>query len=70
VQEVRSKLDPLVPSDWHEYYRIADRRRRRAGWHRKGESKRRKSKLDAAKLLAVVMGLGAVAVILCLAFPR
>jgi hypothetical protein len=66
---VRSKLDPLVPSDWHEYYRTADRRRRRAGWHRRGESKPRKRRVDPARLLAIAMGLGVVAVILCLVIP-
>lgn len=64
-----SKLDPLVPSVWHDSYRAADRRRRRAGWHRRSENKPRKKKLDAGQVLAIVMGLSAVAVLLCLAFP-
>jgi hypothetical protein len=64
-----SKLDPLVPSEWHDSYRAADKRRRRAGWHRRSDSKSRKKKLDAGKLLAIVMGLSAAAVLLCLAFP-
>ncbi|HVU50347.1 MAG TPA: hypothetical protein VHL80_06655 [Polyangia bacterium] len=66
---MRSKLDPLVPSQWQEYYRAADKRRRRAGWHRRSESKPRKKKLDAGKVLAIVMGLSALAVLFCLAFP-
>jgi hypothetical protein len=67
---MRSKLDPLVPSDWHDSYRAADRRRRQAGWRRRGnDSKPRKRKLDPGKLLAIVMGLGAVAVLLSLVFP-
>jgi hypothetical protein len=64
-----SKLDPLVPLAWRDSYRAADRRRRHAGWPRRGESKPRKAGLDANKLLAIVMGLSAVAVILCLALP-
>jgi hypothetical protein len=66
---MRSKLDPLVPSTWHDSYRAADKRRRRAGWHRRSDAKSRKKSLDAGKLLAIVMGLSAVAVLLCLAFP-
>jgi hypothetical protein len=68
-ERVRSKLDPLVPSVWGDTYRAADRRRRRAGWHRRSESQRPKSKLDAGRLLAIVMGLGAVAVVLALVLP-
>jgi hypothetical protein len=66
---MRSKLDPLVPSEWHDYYQVAAQRRRRAGWHRRGESKPRKAKLDGNKLLAIVMGLATVTVILCLVLP-
>ncbi len=67
---MRSKLDPMVPSDWHEYYRLADRRRRKAGWHRRSDTpKARRPKLDAGKALAIVMGLATVTVLLCLAFP-
>jgi hypothetical protein len=67
---VRSPLDPLAPSMWHDSYRAADQRRRRAGWHRRSDSKSRKKKaVDAGKLLAVVMGLSALAVLLCLAIP-
>ena len=66
---MRSKLDPLVPSAWHDYYREADRRRRHAGWHRRSESKAPKTRLSAGKVLAIVMGLGMVTVLLCLAFP-
>lgn len=66
---VRSKLDPLVPSAWHDYYRVADRRRRHAGWHRRSASKPRKRRVDAGKLLAIVMGVSTLAVILCLVWP-
>jgi hypothetical protein len=66
---MRSKLDPLVPSTWHELYRDADKRRRRAGWHRRSDWKSRKKGLDAGQLLALVMGLSALAVLICLAFP-
>jgi hypothetical protein len=66
---MRSKLDPLVPSVWHDSYRAADKRRRHAGWRRRGENRPRKRKIDAGKVLAIVMGLSAVAVLLCLAFP-
>jgi hypothetical protein len=66
---MRSKLDPQAPSEWQDYYRAAEQRRRRAGWHRRGEPKSRKSKLDGDKLLAIVMGLATVTVILCLVLP-
>jgi hypothetical protein len=66
---MRSKLDPLVPLAWGDSYRAAERRRRRAGWHRRGQSQPRKRRLDGGKLLAVVMGLSAVAVVLCLVLP-
>ncbi len=66
---MRSKLDPLVPSDWQESYQAANRRRRHAGWHRRGDSKPPKRKLDAGQLLAIVMGLATVTVILCLVLP-
>jgi hypothetical protein len=65
-----SKLDPQSPStEWQDYYRAAARRRRRAGWHRRGETRARKYKLDGRKLLAIVMGLATVTVILCLVLP-
>jgi hypothetical protein len=66
---MRSKLDPSVPSEWHDYYRAADQRRRHAGWHRRSDSKPRKKTVDAGKVLAIVMGLSALAVLLCLAIP-
>jgi hypothetical protein len=66
---MRSKLDPLVPSAWHEYYRVAERRRRHAGWHRRGDSKPRKRRVDAGRVLAIVMGVSTLAVILCLMLP-
>jgi hypothetical protein len=66
---MRSKLDPMVPSEWQDYYRDADRRRRHAGWHRRGESQPRKGQLDSGKLLAIVMGLATVTVLLCLVLP-
>jgi hypothetical protein len=66
---MRSKLDPLVSSEWLEYYRAAAQRRRREGWHRRGETKKRKTTLDAPKVLAIVMGLATITVLLCLAFP-
>ena len=66
---MRSKLDPLVPSDWQESYQAANRRRRHAGWHRRSDSKPPKRKLDSGKLLAIVMGLATVTVLLCLVLP-
>jgi hypothetical protein len=67
---MRSKLDPVAHSEWHEYYRTAARRRRHAGWHRHSETRKpRKMRLDAANVLAIVMGLATVTVLLCLAFP-
>jgi hypothetical protein len=65
-----SKLDPMVPSEWHDYYQAAAQRRRHAGWHRRGEAtKPRRAKLDATKLLAIVMGLATVTVLLCVFLP-
>jgi hypothetical protein len=64
-----SKLDPMVPSEWHDYYQAAAARRRRAGWHRRGDSKPRKTKLDGGQLLAIVMGLATVTVLLCVFLP-
>jgi len=66
---VNGKLDPASNQEWQAYYRIADQRRRLAGWHRRPESKPLRGKLDSGKLLAVVMGLATITVILCLAFP-
>ena len=64
------KLDPTVPSSWQEYYRDADRRRRRAGWHRyKENGSRRRQHVDPQKVLAIVMGLATIVVILCLVIP-
>ena len=63
------KLDPAVPSDWQDYYRNANQRRRDAGWHRRGETKPRKRRVDPSRLLAIVMGLATLAVILCLVIP-
>lgn len=64
-----SKLDPAGSSEWLAYYRAAAQRRRREGWHRRGETRKRKITLDAPKVLAIVMGLATVTVLLCLAFP-
>jgi hypothetical protein len=64
-----SKLDPMVPSEWHDYYQAAAKRRRRAGWHRRGEAKPRKTRIDGNKLLAIVMGLATVTVLLCVFLP-
>ena len=65
-----AKLDPTAPSAWQDYYLDADRRRRKAGWHRRSESKPRKKRgIDSGRLLAIVMGLATVAVILCLVLP-
>ena len=55
--------------EWQDYYRAATSRRRRAGWHRRGDTKPPKHKLDGGKLLAIVMGLATVTVILCLVLP-
>ena len=61
------KLDPAVPSDWQDYYSSANKRRREAGWHRRGEtSKPRKKRVDPNCLLALTMGLAALTVILCI----
>ena len=66
------KLDPTVPSFLAgEYYRDADRRRRRAGWHRYKEngSLPAPANVDPQKVLAIVMGLATIVVILCLVIP-
>ena len=64
------KLDPAVPSDWQDYYSSANKRRREAGWHRRSEgSKPRKRRVDPTRMLAIVMGLAALTVILCLVVP-
>ena len=66
-----SKLDPQsLSTQWQDYYQAAATRRRRAGWHRRGETRARKyRKLDGGKLLAIVVGLATITVILCLALP-
>jgi hypothetical protein len=65
-----SKLDPQSFSPaWQDYYRAAASRRRRAGWHRRGETRAPKIKLDGGKLLAIVIGLATITVILCLVLP-
>ncbi len=67
---MQSKLDPAVPSDWQDYYSSANKRRREAGWHRRSEgSKPRKRRVDPTRMLAIVMGLAALTVILCLVVP-
>ena len=67
---MQPKLDPAVPSDWQDYYSSANKRRREAGWHRRGEAaKPRKRRIDTNRLLAIVMGLATVTVILCLVIP-
>jgi hypothetical protein len=63
------KLDPTAPSAWQDYYLDAERRRRKAGWHRRGESKPKKRRIDSGRLLAIVMGLATVTVLLCLVIP-
>jgi hypothetical protein len=63
------KLDPTAPSAWQDYYKVADRRRRHAGWHRRGETGQRKTRIDGGRLLAIVMGFAMVTVILCLVIP-
>jgi len=63
------KLDPTTPSSWNEYYREADRRRRRAGWHRHSEGKPAKRRVDPQRVLAIVMGFATLVVILCLVIP-
>jgi hypothetical protein len=59
----------LDPADWQDHYREADRRRRRAGWHRRGPSKP-KRQFSANRMLAIAMGVSAVAVLICLVLPR
>jgi len=66
---MRSKLDPMVQTEWHEYYRAAAQRRRHNGWHRRGEARKPKLKIDASKVLAIVMGLAAATVALCVVIP-
>jgi hypothetical protein len=66
------KHDPATESEWHEYYRAADVRRRRAGWRRADEvrhHRRKRGPVDPARVLTIVMGLAAVAVALCLVIP-
>lgn len=62
------KLDPTAPNEWHALYRAADKRRRLAGWHRRGADRPRR-RLDPSRMLAVVMGVAAVAIVLCLVLP-
>jgi hypothetical protein len=64
-----SKLDPTMPSEWQEYYRVAERRRRDRGWKRRGETRKPKRKIGASEVLAIVMGLATVVVALCLVLP-
>jgi hypothetical protein len=67
---MQPKLDPAVPSDWQDYYSSANKRRRAAGWHRRGEvSSSRRKRIDPSRLLAIVMGIAALTVILCLVIP-
>jgi len=61
-------LDPISSQDWHAHYREADKRRRKAGWHRRGPSKPRR-RLDGTRMLAIAMGIAAVTVVVCLALP-
>jgi hypothetical protein len=63
------KLDPTAPNEWHALYRAAEKRRREAGWRRRGPDKPRR-RLDPGRLLAIAMGLATVTVILCLVIPR
>jgi hypothetical protein len=69
-----SKLDPTAPLEWREAYHQADERRRRAGWRHADEmrsprSSRRRRRIDAGRVLAVVMGVAALAVVLSLVVP-
>jgi hypothetical protein len=66
----RVKLDPTAPNAWQDSYLVADRRRRHAGWHRRGENKPQRTRIDPGRVFAIVMGLATVAVILCLVIPR
>ncbi|HSZ82205.1 MAG TPA: hypothetical protein VLA14_07985 [Polyangia bacterium] len=67
---MQPKLDPAVPSDWQDYYTSANKRRREAGWHRRGEvAPPPKRRVDPSRLLAIVMGLATLTVILCLVIP-
>lgn len=66
------KLDPTTPSEWQDYYAVAEKRRRRAGWRRADELRhpvKRRQRMDPGRLLAIVMGVAAVAVALSLAIP-
>jgi hypothetical protein len=65
---VNRRLDPASPQDWHDYYEEAEKRRRRAGWHRRGPSKP-KQRLSPTRVVAFAMGVGAVAVFVCLILP-
>jgi hypothetical protein len=62
-----SKLAP--PEDWSAYYRIADERRRRAGWHRRGPSKPKRA-FDHTRMLVIAMALAAAIIVVCLAIPN
>ncbi|HVX94549.1 MAG TPA: hypothetical protein VHK47_06525 [Polyangia bacterium] len=66
---MRSKLDPARPSPWNDYYRAADHRRRRAGWHRRSDFKAPKPRFGANVMLAIVMGVALVTVLLSIAIP-
>jgi hypothetical protein len=61
-------LDPAASQDWHAHYRDADRRRRRAGWHRRGPSKAKRP-FDPTRMLAIAMGLAAAIMLICMALP-
>ena len=63
------RLDPAAsPHEWHAHYREAEKRRRRAGWHRRGPSKPRR-RIDATRILALTMGLAAATVLVCMVLP-
>jgi hypothetical protein len=69
-----SKLDPTAPLEWREAYQQADKRRRRAGWRHADEMRtpresRRRRPIDASRVLAVVVGVAALAVVLTLVIP-
>jgi hypothetical protein len=66
------KPDAASSAEWQEYYRAADKRRRRAGWRRADESQSRhtgKRRLDPARILAFGIGVATLAVVLCLVVP-
>lgn len=68
----RSKLDPTAPLEWRDHYADADRRRRRAGWRRADELRspiKKRRRVDPGRVLAVVMGVAALAVVLTLVIP-